>query len=206
MIKFLNEFKIKSIGTEEDDHILGDKNYSNDIEGNSGNDYIEGGDAYDIINGGDGNDTIYGSYGKDIINGGNGNDTIDSGNPWVEDENGYSSKESENEMDVINGGNGNDRINVEINDVIIFESKEEVAAGHDVIYGENDIDIQLHISDSSKIFYIKEQNNLIIEIRQINGREDSIKLSNWFLDIDSNNDVTIIRDSSSSWFILVLVL
>ena len=43
--------------------------------------------------------------------------------------------------------------------------------------------------------------DLKLEIKQNNGREDSIQLSNWFSNIDSNNDVAIIRDSNSPVYI-----
>ena len=150
--KAFKDFKVKKDGTAEDDHMIGDKNYGNLINGKLGDDYIEGGKSYDTIYGGSGNDTIYGGSGEDVLNGNSGNDIIYSGNPWVKQEGGYFSKKPDYDVDIINGGSGDDIINTEINDVVIFESKLDVNAGHDVVYGENNIDVQLHKNDSSKLF------------------------------------------------------
>lgn len=66
----------KAIGSDNDDIIIGNMGWSNELHGGKGNDTIIGGRGKDMIYGGDGDDEIFGGGGDDIIFGGNGADTI----------------------------------------------------------------------------------------------------------------------------------
>jgi len=63
------------LGTDEDDHLLADANYSI-IYGLDGNDTIQGGVQGDYLYGGDGDDTLISNTGSDYLYGGAGSDTL----------------------------------------------------------------------------------------------------------------------------------
>ncbi|MFB5156923.1 Ig-like domain-containing protein [Acinetobacter baumannii] len=63
------------LGTDGDDHLLADANYSI-IYGLDGNDTIQGGVQDDYLYGGDGDDTLISNTGSDYLYGGAGSDTL----------------------------------------------------------------------------------------------------------------------------------
>ncbi|MGE8600901.1 MAG: Ig-like domain-containing protein [Acinetobacter calcoaceticus] len=63
------------LGTEADDHLQADANYSV-IYGLEGNDTIQGGVQNDYLYGGNGDDTLISNTGSDNLYGGSGNDTL----------------------------------------------------------------------------------------------------------------------------------
>ncbi|GLG81876.1 Ig-like domain-containing protein [Acinetobacter calcoaceticus] len=63
------------LGTEADDHLQADANYSV-IYGLEGNDTIQGGVQNDYLYGGNGDDTLISNRGSDSLYGGSGNDTL----------------------------------------------------------------------------------------------------------------------------------
>ncbi|QRP69270.1 type I secretion C-terminal target domain-containing protein [Acinetobacter pittii] len=63
------------LGTDGDDHLLADANYSI-IYGLDGNDTIQGGVQGDYLYGGDGEDTLISNAGSDYLYGGAGSDTL----------------------------------------------------------------------------------------------------------------------------------
>ncbi|MGB9037368.1 MAG: Ig-like domain-containing protein [Acinetobacter calcoaceticus] len=63
------------LGTDGDDHLLADANYSI-IYGLDGNDTIQGGVQNDYLYGDDGDDTLISNTGSDYLYGGAGNDTL----------------------------------------------------------------------------------------------------------------------------------
>ncbi len=60
----------------ENNLVSSTQNYSDDIDGGFGNDYLRGGPGNDTIRGGPGNDVIQGDSGDNTLSGGGGNDEL----------------------------------------------------------------------------------------------------------------------------------
>ena len=97
------------IGTQFDDHILGDST-ANIFAGGAGNDFLDSAEGDDTINGEMGDDTLYGMAGNDKLYGGAGNDIIFGGigDDTLEGDDGNDTLEGDDGNDIINGGNGQD--------------------------------------------------------------------------------------------------
>lgn len=78
---FLEGSAVLGIGNDIDNGIYG-TNYSNTLDGKTGNDMLYGHGGDDILDGGDGNDSLYGGTGNDLMRGGSGDDVL-SGNSGI---------------------------------------------------------------------------------------------------------------------------
>lgn len=82
--------------------------YSDNIQGNAGNNQVQTGKGADTLWAGDGNGLINGQRGNDNLNGQNGNDNIQGGNgrDTLNDGNGKDTLKGGNQDDLLSGGNG----------------------------------------------------------------------------------------------------
>jgi len=121
----------RAYGRQGRDYIDGshstNKNYTETLYGNVGNDEIHGHDGDDRIEGGLGNDDLYGGPGKDLLLGQNGNDYL------------Y----GEEQDDQLHGGDGDDRLYGGNGEDDLYG-----ALGNDSLYGDNDDDV---LCDSSTL-------------------------------------------------------
>ena len=110
------------------------RQYSPQIEGTSGDDYLVGDEFNNIISGFDGNDTLLGLAGDDTMYGGTGNDEMNGGAD-------FDRMYGESGDDTMNGGEDNDIVNGGIgNDILIGGGGIDLmggAQGNDVMAGED---------------------------------------------------------------------
>ena len=161
-------FDIVRQGTVGDDYLYGSAT-ADILHGLEGNDRIEGYSGDDQLHGDEGSDKLYGGKGNDTLLGGEGNDQLygDDGNDVLTGGAG---------VDVIHGGSGND--------TYLYES----GFGQDIIHNNADTtgtDAIVFGTGITKEQVIAERraNNLVL---RVDGTEDSITVSNYFLNIDNS--------------------
>jgi Ca2+-binding RTX toxin-like protein len=154
-------------GTAGNDFLYG-SGTADILHGLEGNDRVEGYSGDDQLHGDEGSDKLYGGRGNDILLGGAGNDQL-SGNQGNDTLTGGAG------VDILTGGTGSD--------TYLYES----GFGQDILYNNADAtgtDAIVFGASITKEQVIAERraNNLVL---RVDGTEDSITVSNYFLNIDA---------------------
>ncbi|MFH0880566.1 MAG: calcium-binding protein [Lentisphaerota bacterium] len=87
-------------------------NFTQQLYGQEGNDYLQGGMGHDALYGGDGEDRLFGGEGNDVLHGGNGDDFLsgDEGQDILAGESGADQILGGPGDDLLLGGPGNDQL------------------------------------------------------------------------------------------------
>jgi Ca2+-binding RTX toxin-like protein len=161
------------------------------LEGGAGNDTLNGGAGSDTLLGGAGNDVLHASSGDDLLDGGDGDDTLDGGGSGASHLIGGAGNDvlttgTGARGSVLEGGTGDDILNGSFyKDTYLYN----LGDGKDVItetrnYDSNTLKFGEGIV-ADQLWFAKSGNDLDIEVI---GREDSIKIKDWYLGSDHHVD------------------
>jgi len=161
---------------------------STNYSGSQNDDEIVGTKENEFFNGLKGNDIIYAGSGDDSLSGGIGNDTL------------Y----AENGNDVLNGGLGIDLLEGGLgNDLYIFTPND----GNDTIFdlgGNDTLKFEGNVTKDELIFQ-QIGNDLIILLTN-NGVDETITISNWFIQINRIESLTFDNGDSYNVYEIITII